>query len=123
MFVNAGLFDVCIYVCIQFSYVCMYMLIGLFYVRKYMYIGLFSVCRICGEKNGKQLELQRKVMTECWIISERESARARERERLHRGLLDIYENIYICACDCVCVCFQVCVCVRVSLRFLLCVFF
>jgi len=33
-------------------------------VFKYMNIGLFFVCRICEEKNGRQRELQRKVMTE-----------------------------------------------------------
>jgi len=64
MFVHAGPFDVCIYMFIGFSCVCMYMFIGLFYVRENMYIGLFSVCRICEEKNSRQRELQRKVMTE-----------------------------------------------------------
>ena len=80
MFVYAGLFDVCIHVFIGFSYVYMYMFIGLFYVRKYMYIGPFSVCRICEEKNGRQRELQRKVMKNDGLF-ESESTRARVRER------------------------------------------
>ena len=80
MFVYAGLFDVCIYVFIGFSYLCMYMFMGLFYVRKYMHIGLLSVCRICEEKNGRQRELQRKVMKNDGLF-ESESTRARVRER------------------------------------------
>jgi len=79
MFVYAGLFEDCNSVFRWFSYVCMYMFMGLFYVRKYMYIGLLSVCRICEEKNGRQRELQRKVMKNDRLF-ESESTRARARE-------------------------------------------
>ena len=100
----AGLFEVCIYVFIGFSYVCMYMFMGLFYVRKYMYMGLLSVCRICEKKNGRQRELQRKVMNNDRLFeSESTRARAQERASAQRS----FEYIQTCLRwrVCVCVCF------------------
>ena len=95
-----GLFDDCNYVFIGFSYVYMYMFIGIFYVRKYMYIGFLSVCRICEEKNGRQRELQRKVMKNDRLF-ESESTRARARERA--SVQRFFEYIQICLRWCVCV--------------------